>query len=206
MKFLQTSTPEVVIRCCLWGIHLQKLFAHINLKWSSEFWKLYKHLLMFCRKAKSPHLFKRGVAFLLDKSSLLMESFQNLNTAKLLPIFQNLMFSNLKLKHQFKREFILYGGSCDKVVSWYIFHATLGSYIIFTIILLHNIHQKISHHSIYLSPKYSPKPIFSLKPSLLSARKVLTRSFLNKSFMPLACPAQEEISSIYHSRSSPAPL
>lgn len=57
---------------------------------------------------------------------------------------------------------------------------------IFTIILLHNIHQN-----------QSP----SLNPSFLSARKVLTRSFLNKSFM--RWPAKEEISSIYHSRSSP---
>lgn len=71
---------------------------------------------------------------------------------KIIASFSKFIFSsNLNLKHQFKREFILYGGNCDKVVSWYIFHARLGSYIIFTTILSHNIHQNIHeniHHNI----------------------------------------------------------
>ena len=79
--------------------------------------------------------------------SLLMEFCQNLNNAKLLPVFQNfILLTNLNLKQKFKWGFILYRGSCDKVVSSYIFHARLGSYIIFA---------KISIQIIYYS-KYSP--------------------------------------------------
>ena len=141
---------------------------------------------MFCGKAKRPAPLQERCCLSLfvgkTKPSLLMEFCQNLNNAKLLPVFQNfILLTNLNLKQKFKWGFILYRGSCDKVVSWYIFHARLGSYIIFA---------KISIQSIYYSkysPLYSPKPISSLNPSLLSARKVLTRSFLNKSFMPLAC-------------------
>ena len=52
------------------------------------------------------------------KPSLLMEFCQNLNNAKLLPVFQNfILLTNLNLKQKFKWGFILYRGSCDKVVS-----------------------------------------------------------------------------------------
>ena len=129
------------------------------------------------------------------KPSLLMKFCQNLNNAKLLPVFQNfILLTNLNLKQKIKWGFILYRGSCDKVVSWYIFHARLGSYIIFAkisiqIFTIQNIHQNQSLHWIqvcFLQEKFW-QDLFSIN---LSCR----------------CPAQEEISSIYHSRSSPPPL